>query len=384
MKRWVILILSVIILSTSCSYYRNNGREVTYHYWNEGSGHHAMIIDADPATFKVLGKGYAKDHIHAFYNGYIIGQADGKSFKIIDGSYTKDSQHVFYCGEILEGADPDSFRKVKGCLYEDKNDYYWLSKALEIHDKASFVVIGDKNSLLTSWGKDKSHYYYFGWGYYCGTHKDFNSFQPIKSYLPIGGYSAYASDKFTVYFKDSVVTGADPLTFRNVDLNIGQDKYQVYYGCRPTGIKDFSKLKRIGYSFYNDGDKVYDLHFKEIPIVEAATFKHLGKVWFADKNNVFWYNILVKSADVESFRPVNLYTYSFKTGIRDTFSISHDYGKDLYHVFHKDSIIPGADPETFEIVDLNTGDGWNILDKNRIYHGKDSVRIEEYRNRTMK
>ena len=383
MKKWVILILSAIILSTSCKEYRNNGREVTYHYWNEGSGHHTVIIDADPATFKVLGKGYAKDHIHAFYDGCVIDQANGRSFKIIDKGYAKDTRHVFYYGNIVEGADPDSFHKVKGHLFEDKNDYYWTGYGLKVHDKASFVVIGDENNFLTSWGKDKSHYYYFP-DKVCGSHKDFNSLHPIKSYMPIGGYSAYASDKFSVYFKDSVVIGADPLTFREVDLNIGQDKYQVYDGCRPTGIKDFSKLKRIGYSFYNDGDRIYDLHFKENPIVEAATFKHLGQAWFADKNNVFWYNVLVKSADVESFRPVNCYTYSFKTGIRDTISTSHDYGKDIYHVFHKDSIIQGADPETFEIVDLNTGDGWTILDKNRIYQGKDSVRIEEYRNRTVK
>ena len=48
----------------------------------------------------------------------------------------------------------------------------------------------------------------------------------------------------------------------------------------------------------------------------------------------------------------------------------------LIHVFYKDSIIPGADPASFEIIDFDGS--WTIFDKNRIYEGVNSKELQEY------
>lgn len=60
--------------------YKDDGKEVTWHSWNEGWGHTSFKVDADPKTFKAL-----------------------------RGSYGRDSEHVFFMGGIIEGADPLSF-----------------------------------------------------------------------------------------------------------------------------------------------------------------------------------------------------------------------------------------------------------------------------------
>ena len=92
MKKWIVLILSSLVLFTSClNYYSNDGKEVTYHQRNWNTGHHIQILDADPASFKVLRKGYAKDDKHAFYRGNIIKNANGKSFKLLSHYYSCDS-----------------------------------------------------------------------------------------------------------------------------------------------------------------------------------------------------------------------------------------------------------------------------------------------------
>lgn len=34
--------------------YKNDGKEVTWHTWNEGNGHNSRKVDADPKTFEEL------------------------------------------------------------------------------------------------------------------------------------------------------------------------------------------------------------------------------------------------------------------------------------------------------------------------------------------
>ena len=66
-------ILLVLMTLVSCSVgYKNDGKEVTWHTWNEGSGHTSRHVDADPKTFEELNDDYGRDKKHAFYEGDII------------------------------------------------------------------------------------------------------------------------------------------------------------------------------------------------------------------------------------------------------------------------------------------------------------------------
>lgn len=77
-------IIVILMLLTSCSVgYKNDGKEVTWHTWNEGNGHNSRKVNADPETFEVLDDDYGRDKTHAFYRGDIIKGADGQSFRVL-------------------------------------------------------------------------------------------------------------------------------------------------------------------------------------------------------------------------------------------------------------------------------------------------------------
>ncbi len=76
-------------------------------------GPHGLIVDADPATFKLLTDMYSTDSGNVFYDGKNI-NADSGSFEVVDkGLYAFDNANVFYAGEILKNTSPEGF-VVKG------------------------------------------------------------------------------------------------------------------------------------------------------------------------------------------------------------------------------------------------------------------------------
>lgn len=52
-------ILLVLMTLVSCSVgYKNDGKEVTWNTWNEGTGYTSSHVDADPKTFEILNDDY--------------------------------------------------------------------------------------------------------------------------------------------------------------------------------------------------------------------------------------------------------------------------------------------------------------------------------------
>lgn len=370
-----ICLLLFMSLLTSCDAgYKNDGSKVTYHWWNEGSGHGSRVIDADPATFEDLGDDYARDAYHAFHEGNIIKGADGATFKYLGNCYAVDAHHVFCYDTIMSTADPKTFKVHSYYFTEDAKDYYWCGHALHVADKKSFIILGDVNdNLETNWAKDKRNAYYLG----CSNPvalADYESFHPIE-HKPAVTSGAYAADKYNVYFMDHVVEGADPKTFHEVDFWVGQDKYRTYYEWHPTKVKDYRRLKSIG-AMFTDGKHIYDNDLMEFEGADVATFKHLDGNWYVDKQHVWWQSRLVKDADVHTFAPV--YSSSFNSGRKEVGSVDFNYGKDAYHVFFRDSIMVGVDPKTFEKIDFRNGESWTVFDKNHIYEGANSRELKEY------
>ena len=163
---------------TACSVgYKNDGKEVTWHTWNEGNGHNSRKVDADPETFEVLDDNYGQDKTHAFYRGDIIDGADGQSFQVFEKDYAADAFNVYDSGKLLKGADPATFKVHSYELTEDKNDFYKNGKALNVKDKSSFEILKYSSGENSSWGKCKYNGYYLN-----GTiipNIDYATFHPI-------------------------------------------------------------------------------------------------------------------------------------------------------------------------------------------------------------
>ncbi len=376
MKKSIVLIAVTFVLLTfvSCSIgYKNDGKEVTWHTWNEGSGHNSQKVDADPETFEILNDDYGRDKTYAFYRGDIIRGADCQSFRVLEKGFAVDKFNVYDEGVLMKGADPTSFKIHSYELTEDKKDFYNNGKALNVRDKSSFEILKDKSGENTSWGKDKNNGYYLN-----GTvipNIDYATFHPIDAERPIQS-GCYAADKYRVFFMGKEIPEADPATFKEVDFYIGQDKNRAYQREMPTQIKDYTKLSQIGRLMYSDGINIYDLDFHILQDADVATFEHISANWYKDESHVWWSNKLVNGADPKTFRPVPVSSYY--SGNKGTMGGDFNYGKDDKHVFWNDSIIPGADAASFEKVDFPDGDSWTVFDRNRVYKGKDSPKLREY------
>ncbi len=363
----------VVMTLTSCEVgYKNDGKQVTWNTWDIWAGHYSMVVDADPSTFEDLGDGYAHDDQHAFLEGDMINGADGKSFKILEERYAVDANHVFHCDTMMPSADPKTFKVLSRKLTEDKKDFYWCGKAIHVADKETFVVLGNIDDDKTSWAKDKTNAYYMG--YPPLPLADYDSFHPIGDNKRLDYNGVYAADKYRVYYKDHVVEGADPESFKQVRWHVGQDKHRVYNKWKPTDIKDYSQLSHIG-CFYSDSSHIYTEEFEVFESADPITFRQLeGSNWYVDKDNVWWLEKQVKEADAATIQLVHMYKQFNGT----TVLASKRYAKDKYHVFFYDSIIPGADPESFEMVQFVEGGPCPVFDKNSIYEGKNSKDLQNY------
>ena len=337
----------ICLMLVSCEVgYKNDGKQVTWHSWDEGKGHRVSVVEADPATFEDLGDGYARDAQHAFLEGDIIKGADGKTFKYLEKRYAIDANHVFHYDTIMTVADIKSFKVHGWFLTEDKKDFYWNGNAVHVADKKTFVILGDEDAWDTQWAKDKENAY-------CMGHAplplaDYESFHPIKNgYL--SGY--YAADKYRVYYQDHIVEGADPESFTEIEFEVGQDRHRVYKEWKATEIKDFNQLSQIGI-FYSDGIHIYTSELELFEAADPESFRQIDESnWYTDKNHVWWRDKLVNEADKSTIHAI--FMYSFYSGKKESNGADFYYGKDKSHVFYRDSIIQDADPATFEKIDFD-------------------------------
>ena len=373
---FTVAISLVCMILASCSrpaHYKNNGKQVTWQGRDIWGGDWSKVVDADPASFEDLGNGYARDDQKAFLEGRIIKGADGKTFKCLEKPYAVDASHVFHKYTMMTGADPKSFIIHGKYLTEDKNDYFWQGKPIHVADKRTFVIIGNKDNYWTQWAKDKNNAYYMG--KQPVPLADYDSFHVIKETDSYGLQGHYAADKYRVYYEDHIVEGADPETFTEIRRWVGQDKHRVYHEWKATNIKDYNQLSHIGV-FYSDGSHIYTTEIEVFEDADPRTFRQLGgSRWYVDKDHVWWYGEQVKEmkeVDAATIQLVQVYNYY--DGTTDTGL--ERFAKDKSHVFFFDSIMPGADPATFEIVYF--GDSWTILDKNRIYVGENSKELQNY------
>ncbi|MDE6769655.1 MAG: DKNYY domain-containing protein, partial [Muribaculaceae bacterium] len=303
----------------------------------------------------------------------VIEGADGPSFRVIKHPYAADNTHVYLSGKLIDKAESTTFKVHSDYFAEDANDFYWNGSALNVRDKATFQLLGNARMWGTAWAKDRYNAYYLPGGII--TDIDYKTFHPVrKKYF--GNSEVYAADKYRVFFKEEVVPGADPKTFKEIDYHTGHDKNRVYDGATPTQIRNYDRLRKIGNYMYSDGKYIYDSRFNVLPDADARTFKSISNCWYKDKNNVWWDTHLLPEANPRRFKPVT--NYSFGSGKKERLGEDFNYGKDERNVFFQDSIISEADVDSFEIINFPDGDSWTVFDRNRIYQGTDSPQLQKY------
>lgn len=168
----------------------------------------------DPSTYKRLNKSYALDVNHVYYRfNYtykILEGADPSTFKVLSDDYAADMHHVWFNGNMIEGAEPATFVAPHGdisaiadAIAHDAHDYYRGDQPFHVANMGSFRRI-DSN-----WALDSLQVYYSGLDHIkirAVSVSDYRTFKALNEY--------YAVDSKCVYYKNYIVKGANPKTFK--------------------------------------------------------------------------------------------------------------------------------------------------------------------------
>jgi hypothetical protein len=183
----------------------------------------AIIIGADPRSFRVLGSqyefgGYAKDARSAYYeesgsSGTVapIPRVDLATFANVGYGYARDKNHVYRFGNIIDGADPRTFSFLgfsgiqgvsgDGLYTMDSGHVFYDGVELAEADPKTFALIFDGMGDVTGYAKNKN-YVYNAYEGFAIEGADPRTFAVLSRW--------YAKDKFNVYSYDaSVVAGTD-------------------------------------------------------------------------------------------------------------------------------------------------------------------------------
>ena len=199
-----------MLMLTSCSSGYEEEQGKIYYKWIHGGNwtlEKSLIKEADASSFTTIKNNIniylGKDKNHVFKAASLLEHAAPNTFKQIDGYYWKDKNYVyllqFGCTDCrIKSADPETFTTIKQFHWaKDKNNVYFKFKKLSAASTKSFVAID------ADWGKDDKFYYYHDLRL---DSLHYNSAKIVGSY--------YIKDKNHVFFKNELVKGANPKTFK--------------------------------------------------------------------------------------------------------------------------------------------------------------------------
>ena len=260
----MLLCVALLLGTTSCKqgYYKEEGK-VWYYEWTTLTGQVRTELDsADYDTFDDLADEYAHDQYRAWFRKDPILGADGAHFRTLKHYYAADRQHVYFRGSLVRGAEASSFRIFREGVSRDANDYYVDSIALCVAHPDRFEFTGRGSDWDTMWGSDGEY------AYYLGVHSLPVRNQPLADPATFhalvpkdvdhGSYH-YACDRYRVYFRDTLILGADAATFELVRWDIARDKDHVYaQQYRLPDVVHLPSLRILRSGLFADSLHVYD------------------------------------------------------------------------------------------------------------------------------
>jgi len=252
--------------STFVNDYASDGKRVFY----RGE----LIKDAKLDGFQILGDGYSLDAKAVFGQTKRITTRVSEFRKV--GPLGTDGVAVFFQDRRLEGLNPEAVPGVFGIYRTTKAVYDDRGEKIDA-DAATIRVLISNNGLWR--------------------------------------------DKTRVFLRSKVIEGADPETFESIGNYFYRDKRAVYLdgneipGMDPRTARQF----RMQGLYSTDGRVVFHRH---APLDrDAATFTAEMEAWYTkDKNGVYYRDVLMKDADIDTFVTTALdrardknYSYQGKT-----------------------------------------------------------------------
>lgn len=82
-------------------------------------------LDADPASFRLLTQRYARDTAHVWFEGKPFAVRDVASFEVLDYGFARDRVTGYYMREPVPGSDGSTFAFVDGNYAKDATHVFW-------------------------------------------------------------------------------------------------------------------------------------------------------------------------------------------------------------------------------------------------------------------
>ena len=272
--------------------------------FNHGSW--GYLHDVDSKTFKVLGKGWAKDANHVWHEDKIVKNIDVNSFHInqhgvaVDKStvyiwdYSNDEDYIRPSQSGIDVKTAEYFIYRLGHLQDewmrDKDFVYHYDKRTNV-DRNSFEIYGedwfiDKNFLYTTRYNNETQ----KWDLHC-----IDSLQkPIEA-----GYQYFRNGRNIIYHDSIILKDIDVRRFDEIGLGKYRINNMLFLRGKPF-LKDSLDVENARFYCYGhiaaDNENVYYVH-KLLDDIDASTFRQIDDNTYEDKNYI--YTLKYKAWDEE-------------------------------------------------------------------------------------
>jgi len=273
-------------------------------------------LEADPETFTVLSREFAKDKQQVYWKDHVQ-NIDHASFTIDEQGTPRDAQHVYYHYDygdslyVIKNADAQTYETYKPVKQEwsyyawgrDKHAIFLNGNKLDV-DRATFTVL---NATLAS---DSANIYII--------YRDYNQVGGVRAEVQVlkkaahpGAVPRVISENY-VQFENTLV-----LSNWKVDFSI-----LTFDKIDSIQVIDERNVVVNGQVLVSDGERIDG--------VDIASLEILNRDFIKDKQQVYYDRKKMAEADAATFTPVY-----------------EDYSKDKTHVFYKAQILKDANPATF-------------------------------------
>lgn len=299
-------------------YYAKKSGEIVYSpmgNWFE-LGYDKM--DADTSTFRPIARDFGKDKNHVYYKSSPLSKVDYATF-VVEEDIIKDKNHVY------------------------EKDYFELS-IVEDADPESFHYLNSRNDYSRKWAKDNFNYFLYN----KKVDVDFKSFRELKNEIVVDKNFIY--DVVDTQENENGEIGYPEYSLAKIDPVIGeiQELTDVYarMGNNIYANHSHSGFQKIAFDSIATVEVVATEHIvvnktllikgEKFPFVavDIASFENAGGSepyeYTRDKNHIYYEGKVLPDADLATFQ-----------------IIKWGYAKDKNNVYFLETIVEGANPETF-------------------------------------
>jgi DKNYY family len=192
------------------------------------------ILGSDPKSFRLLNEHYAQDTAHVyFYNfpnegGVTLIPCISSSFTLLEYPYSKDASSVYYVNVKMHDVDAQTFSVLGNRFSKDKQNVFFQGKKIVDAEALTFSVLPQDESSLDElyYAKDKMCIF-------LEEKKIKNA--DILTFKVLG--LDYAVDNKNVYYKTTIVKGANPNNFKIYEHSYGDEDAEDSKNKYSKGIK---------------------------------------------------------------------------------------------------------------------------------------------------